>query len=209
MTASPAARLPTAVAPGPTISAVQMRPQGRRPRRSPLRQLGFERKRVSQQHRRAQNRPERIGDAATAMSGAERGWVHTSRRSCSRSKPMAAGRATDQHRCLVRENVAEHVLGQQHVKLVDGAAGAWRRIDQHVLDRTSGNSSAITRSTTVRQSRDVSSTLALSTETMCLRRPIASRPATRVTARSRRCCSCRRPRPRVPVRVLRPKLDAP
>ena len=45
----------------------------------------------------------------------------------------------------------------------------------------SGNSAFTTRSATSRQSREVSSTLALSTLVIFLRRPRASRPATRTT----------------------------
>jgi len=50
-----------------------------------------------------------------------------------------------------------------------------------VLELDLGNSSPMTRVTTVRHSREVSSTLALSTETTRRRRCMASRAATRVT----------------------------
>jgi hypothetical protein len=88
-----------------------------------------------------------------------------------------------QHRGLVGEDVAEHVLGDDHVegaRLGDQVHG--HGIHQLVFQRARrGIRSRTTRVATSRHSREVSSTLALSTEVSLPLRRRASRAAMRDT----------------------------
>ena len=87
-----------------------------------------------------------------------------------------ADRAGD-HRGLVGEDVAEHVLGEEHVE-VGGARDQLHRgvVDEHVLELRRPGSRRATRSTVSRHRREVSRMLALSTETTCAA-PRRARPA--------------------------------
>ncbi len=87
-----------------------------------------------------ENRPERVGDAAARDVG---------RRAVDRLKEAALpvtqrGRRQDaegtgEHRGFVAQDVAEHVLGEQHVEIAWAADQVHRGgIDQHVLERDLG-----------------------------------------------------------------------
>ena len=93
-----------------------------------------------------------------AMSGAEP-WTGSNRPGVPGSPSEALGQHPDRagdHRGLVGEDVAEHVLGDDHVEVARGArrAASPRCRRARARARMSGNSSAWTRSTVSRHSRE-------------------------------------------------------
>ncbi len=91
---------------------------------------------MPQQHGRAEHRRVGICDALAGDvgRGAVNRFVHAELARTERGRGQQAER-TGQHRCFVRQNVAEHVLGEDHVearRLADQVHCC--RVDQHVLE---------------------------------------------------------------------------
>ena len=202
MTASPGG--PAADARGSRRGDVR-RPQSGRERvadgRLDRRGLGLESERVPQQHRRAEDRAERIGDAAARDVGrrAVDRFVQADA-SSRRATPTAAGPSEPASIDASSVRMSPNMFSvSDHVEAGGPAQQVHRGgVDQHVLEpHLREIRSPSTRSTTERHRRDVSSTFALSTDVIVRRRPMARRPATRVDALDLgRRSSCRRPRPR-------------
>ena len=148
-------------------------------------------------------------DRSRPCAGRSRGSARTDRgareRSCApRPTPRAACRRSGQHARLVGEDVAEQVFRDEHVER-GGSLDQHHRagIDESVLDVDVGEV-VRTSSTTLRQRREVESTLALSTLVSLRRRPRkAERERDDRRTRPRCAQSCRRQPGRRPSRALR------
>ena len=163
------------------------------------RRLAFQTESVPQHHRRGEEHRQRVGHAAARRCRAP---SRARARTCPGRPPPERGarehpdRARE-HRRLVGEDVAEHVLGEDRVEV--GAArrrAASRRCRRaRARARCAGNSRACSSLTTSRHSREVSSTLALST-LVTLREPLRRRRPSARSARSPRWCSAQTSRGR-------------
>ncbi len=126
--------------------------------------------------------PSGLARFCPAMSGAEP-WTgsYRSTRPADGRRRQHADRSGERGR-LIAQDVAEQVLGQDDVEVrgLDGQPHR-ARVDVHVLERARPDSPSPTSVTVARQSCEVSSTFALSTEVTSPRRSRASSKATRAT----------------------------
>ncbi len=129
--------------------------------------------RVTQQHRDAEDRAVRIRDALAGdvRRGAVDRLVQAALRVAERRRGQHAERAR-QHRGFVGEDVAEHVLGDQHVEVAAAGGSGASPPRRPGCARTArpGTRLFITRSTTSRHRREVSSTFDLSMDVTFFRR---------------------------------------
>ena len=159
--ASPISPVPTAFAPGPAMSFVRV-PEASTAGDRPLEQVGLlaEAERIAQRHAERADHGDRVGEAASG--DVRRRAVHrlVERLALAGLRVLGAERGrgqhaerAGQHRRDVGEDVAEQVVGDDHVVLLRTAHELHGAVvGEHVLELDVGNSALWMRVTTWRHS---------------------------------------------------------